>query len=433
MTTVASSLLDFILSLFSDDEAAARYAKDPEGELERAGLHGVKPADVDDVRNMESDYSPVSFRGHGRDDDHCDDDRPAQHGGWKNDDDDKGHHAPVRHDYQRDDDKCDDDDDDHHGHKAVRDDDDHHGHKPVRDDDDHHGHKPVRHDDHDDDTWNWDDKRDDRDGHHHKEHEGSRGNHEHNGGQETAVIQHVENHYSYTDIDVEIEHAVIAGGDAYAIWGEDVLLATGNGVALGEDAELDIEARDIVVGDGNVVNSDLEGVGNTNSNVATGHGTVEDNDTEISGDDNIIGHDNVEGDGNATASGFGIANADNSTDVDIDLENSLNKVDGDFQVSDVEVGDVEDSTLSLGVAGDDLEQETTSVESEIENSIVGQNAVAGEEAGNEFEYEEDNSVQLDVQVDDIVTGDNSAGDDLEQELDVEVDDSLVLVITDATA
>jgi hypothetical protein len=444
MTAVASSLLDFILSLFSDDEAAARYAKDPEGELERAGLHGVKPSDVDAVKNMESDYSPVSYRGHGKDKD----DNHKEHDRY--DGDHKEHDR-----YDRDHKEHDKDDD----HKDWKD----HDHKDWKNDDkcDEDEKPHWKNDDKcdDDDKYDWHgkhdlDKRDDyKDG-------GHRGNHEHHGGQETAVIHHVENNYNYTDIDVDIEHAAFAGGDAYAIWGEDVVLATGGSVAAGDDIEVDFRARDIVVGDGNVTNSDLTGVGNTNSNVETGPGDLNDNDTkvdveigdgnaiglgntvlDVSGDDNTLGDNNVEGDGNvdgnnnlvdnsevevdgdgnATATGLGIANADNRTDVDVELNNSLNKVDGDLAVTEVEVGDVEDSALSFAVGGD---SEATDVDSEIENSIVGQNAVAGDDAENEFEFEQDNSVKLEV--DDVVTGDNSAGDDLEQKLEIE--DNTVLVL-----
>ena len=372
MTTVASSLLDFILSLFSDDEAADRYAKDPEGELERAGLHGVKPADVDAVKNMETDYSPVSYRGHGRDHD-CDDD--------------KGHHGPVRHDGEQ-----------HHGHG--------HGHgAPVRHDDEH---------DHDD-KCDWDDKRDDCDDDH-KDHDGHRGNHEHHGGQETAVIQHIENNYT----DIDIEHLQIAGGDAYAIWGEDVVLATGGSVAAGDDVkgvsidnsttdvDVDVDIKDSFNGSFNTDNSTTTNTAtnsfNEDTNIADRGGKVEDNDVDVEVDDVTIVNDSFNGN---TLAG------------------------GDVTTTEVEVEDIEDSAVNVGVAGDDVENEATDVDSEIENSIVGQNAVGGEEAENEFEYEQDNSVTLDVEIDDIVTGDNSAGDDLEQE--VEIEDNLVVVVDDTHA
>jgi len=355
MTTVASSLLDFILSLFSDDEAAARYAKDPEGELERAGLDGVKPADVDAVKNMETDYSPVSY--HDRDRDHdCDDD--------------KGSHGPVRHDG-----------DHHHGHAA-----------------------PVRHDDHD-----HDDKCDRDDDHDHKDHD-DRGGHEHHGGQETAVIQHIQNNYT----DIDIEHVQIAGGDAYAIWGEDVVLATGGSVAAGDDVngvsidnsttdvDVDVDIKDSFNGSFNTDNSTTFNTDNsthtaTNSfnedtNIADRGGVVQDNDVDVKVDDVTIVNDSFNGN---TLAG------------------------GDVTTTEVEIKDVEDSAVNVGVAGGDVENEATDVDSEIEDSIVGQNAVGGEEAENEFEYEEDNSINLDVEIDDIVTGDNSAGDDLEQKLEIE--------------
>src|SRR5215218_8086555 len=275
MTTVASSLLDFILSLFSDDEAAARYAKDPEGELERAGLDGVKPADVDAVKNMETDYSPVSYHGHA---------------------------APVRHDDHDHDDKCDRDDD--HDHK-----------------------------DHDD-----------------------RGGHEHHGGQETAVIQHIQNNYT----DIDIEHVQIAGGDAYAIWGEDVVLATGGSVAAGDDVngvsidnsttdvDVDVDIKDSFNGSFNTDNSTTFNTDNsthtaTNSfnedtNIADRGGVVQDNDVDVKVDDVTIVNDSFNGN---TLAG------------------------GDVTTTEVEIKDVEDSAVNVGVAGGDVENEATDVDSEI--------------------------------------------------------------------
>src|SRR5688500_3684559 len=52
MTTLASSLLDFILNLFRDPEAAAAYAEDPAAALADAGLADVDPGDVDALMPM---------------------------------------------------------------------------------------------------------------------------------------------------------------------------------------------------------------------------------------------------------------------------------------------------------------------------------------------------------------------------------------------
>ena len=43
MSTIASTLLDFILDLLRSPEKAAAYAADPEGALEAAGLAGTTP------------------------------------------------------------------------------------------------------------------------------------------------------------------------------------------------------------------------------------------------------------------------------------------------------------------------------------------------------------------------------------------------------
>jgi hypothetical protein len=254
MTTVASSLLEFILTLFTDEEAAARYAQDPQAELDRAGLEGVTPADVDAVKAMETDLAPVSYCG------------SEDNGG------NEGHHTPVWH--------RDDDDDDHH-----------------------------QDGDHD----------------HRQDH----------GGHEAAVIKHVENSYNTTNttnVDVEIEHGVWAGGDAYAIWGDDVVLATGGSVAAGDDVE------DVSVDNSVDLDVDIEDSFNDNSTNVHGDGNavgdgaeVEDSfNTDVDVEDSF----NVENSGNTqtgTGNVVGEENAvDNSTDnsTEVELENSFNEIDG---------------------------------------------------------------------------------------------------------
>jgi hypothetical protein len=312
MTTAASSLLDFILSLFADDEAAARYREDPTGELARAGLHGVSPADVDAVTAMETDFAPVSTSG-----DHCADD--------------EGHHpVPVHHQGKRDDDHQD------HGH--------------------------------------------------------GRGNDNH-GGSETAVIQHVENSYNTsTTTEIEIEHAIWAGGDAYAIWGDDVVVATGGSVAAGDDVEdvtvdnrLDVDVEDSF----NDNSTDVEGVGN-----AVGAGAeVEDSfNTDVDVEDSF----DVENSGNTqhgTGNVVGEGNAvDNSTDnsVEVELENSLNQIDGSSNnVGEDNTSHDESTDLDLEVEVEDSFNTDNSIDAEFEESFNSDNSTEIEDSLN------DNAIAVD--------------------------------------
>ena len=60
MTTLASSLLDFILDLLRDPAAAEEFQADPEQALASAGLDDVCAADVHAVMPMLADFAPVS-------------------------------------------------------------------------------------------------------------------------------------------------------------------------------------------------------------------------------------------------------------------------------------------------------------------------------------------------------------------------------------
>src|SRR4051812_38554018 len=125
MTTLASSLLDFILDLFRDPDAAAAYEQDPAAALSDAGLGDVDPADVAALMPMvAADHAPAYGGDHrgpdGKGSGHHP--KPVDH----HDDDDKGsghHPKPVDH--------HDDDAEDHdhggkphtdwngHGHEAA--------------------------------------------------------------------------------------------------------------------------------------------------------------------------------------------------------------------------------------------------------------------------------------------------------------------------
>lgn len=57
---MASALLDFVMGLVRDADAAARYAADPAGALRAAGLDGVTAADVDNLVPMVTDSLAMS-------------------------------------------------------------------------------------------------------------------------------------------------------------------------------------------------------------------------------------------------------------------------------------------------------------------------------------------------------------------------------------
>lgn len=60
---MANSLLDFVLSLVRDPEAAARYAADPAAAIADAHLAGVTSADVDNLIPMVADSMAASAPG----------------------------------------------------------------------------------------------------------------------------------------------------------------------------------------------------------------------------------------------------------------------------------------------------------------------------------------------------------------------------------
>lgn len=63
---MANSLLDFVLALVRDPDAAARYAADPAGALAAAQLPGVTIADVDNLIPVVTDSLAATSPGFGR-------------------------------------------------------------------------------------------------------------------------------------------------------------------------------------------------------------------------------------------------------------------------------------------------------------------------------------------------------------------------------
>jgi hypothetical protein len=352
MTTLASSLLDFILKLFRDPAAAAAYDEDPVQALTDAGLADVDPTDVAALMPMvAADHASAGYSGG----DNCDDDDKGH-----------GHHPkPVK------DDDCDDDKGSGHGHHP----------KPVKDDDcdDEHDGKPHHND------WS---------GH----------------GHEAAVIhnvRYVENNYSHTDVDVEIDasHSIWAGGDVYAIWGDENVIATGGSVAAGDDVE-DVSVDNSVDNSDNSVTEidvDIEDSFNednsttttttiTDSNVASNGGEIEDNDTDV----------DVEVEDSFNGSTLAGGNVDQSTNTDVEVEDSFNG-------NTLAGGDVDQSTNTETEVDVEVEDSFNETENtlEVEDSFNQETAVEIEDSFNETETElevEDSFNEVEVEDNTVLAG-----------------------------
>jgi hypothetical protein len=291
--------------------------------------------------------------------------------------------------------------DEHHGR-----DDDHHGR------DDEHDHRPVR----------WDDDRcedDDRPGHG----PGDSGA----GSDTTVVIHHLQNiqNVTYNDVDIRIDasHSIWVSGDAQAIFGDvrgDVIDNEG-GVFVDGDVRApvrvdnsvdnsrtedsyntDVDIRDNTValntGDGTLVNgSPGAEVGNVDVkdvNVALGNGDIVDDSPGA-----------VVGNTGSTIATNGGQNGD-SLDLDLDVD-----IDGGVAIA----GD--DANTGNGV--ENSQNDDSIVDSDNSGNLaIGQNIAQGEDAEAETE--------LDFEVGNIVTGDHSAGDDLDQS--TEIDEPLIVVL-----
>ena len=325
MTTLASTLLDFILGLLRDEEAAKAFDEDPEAALAAAGFPDVDPATVHALMPVMADSSPAAYA------------RP--HAG--RDDDDKGHGG-------------------HHDPKPVRDED--------CDKDDGHWHEVWHDDDCDDDVVK-------DHGGHDRDHGGHKGQDYAGHGQEAAVIhnvRYVENNYSHTDVDVDIENAIWAGAGSQVVTGDDNVVAGGGSVAAGDDIEdstihtgdsdddtLNVNSGN-TINSGNVIGNEDNDTTNTNSGntTTTNNGSYnQDNDgSEV----NQIGLVNTVGDGNFDASDDdgidqdGLVNVVDNDGVDQDGLVNANG-DGNFDASDDDGQDVDQHGLVNGNAGGDLD------------------------------------------------------------------------------
>ncbi|MCK6211726.1 IniB N-terminal domain-containing protein [Georgenia sp. EYE_87] len=396
MTTIANNLLEFLLSLLRDPEAAAAFRHDPEKALENAGLSDVCTEDVEAVLPVIFDYAPVRV----------DSSFDRDYNTGRNESDVGGNISqppPWRPD------------------RPDRDD----GDRP-RDDDD----RP-----HDDDR-----PRDDDDDHAHA----------------VQQLSYVVNNYSYTSkiddrdtiTDQSVNQNIWADGDVVQLFDNDAVIASGDhAVAAGDDADVDnshdestntwVDVEDgeatVVVGDDNF-SDDIENSGN----YADRGGSVEDNDTEIDNDgqyadrggenhdtdvdvdfDNsgqIAGGDAVHAEDEGQAAGDDLTDNDTDVDVDVDFDNSGQIAGGDATDSHDETAVDVDFDNSGQIAGGDATSTDVDVDFENEGQIAG-----GDVNQNETDIDAeftDNSGQ----VNDSLNGNDIGNTDT----DVDIEDSFTV-------
>jgi hypothetical protein len=350
MSNVATSLLDFILDLLSDPEAAADFQDDPEAALEDAGLGDLCAADVDAILPMLADYAPVGRGGssHNRDDDE--------------DDDKSSGHRPS-HGHKDDDDE---DDDNGHGHRPD------HGHKD--DDDDHDGYLAIEHIKHIQNHYTY-------------------------SPTTTIDASHSVWGDSYKiwaedDAVVAVDGAVAIGGDV-----EDSDIDVDNSVRDSYN-DVDVEGDGNAIGrDSEVTNEDsfnteidLENVGNTNNQDGTGNVIGDENDVDNDVDNSSVEVDIEDvnlalGDG-SVAGGSDVNTANNSLgtvqDVEVDIEDSFN----------------EDNSTDVDVELEDSFNEDNSTNVELEDSFNEENSLEIEESFNENAVAVDEALAIAGGVDD---------------------------------
>jgi hypothetical protein len=408
MSTLASTLLDFILDLFRDPAKAAAYEADPQGALDAAGLSDSTPADVADLAPMVSDYATV--------------------GGWSGGNSHGGSHGGGSHGGR---------DDHHHGGGGRGDscdaDEDRGGHhhpRPVDDDADDHssGGSVVAPDREEGDD-------DEDEGH-------AGGGHSHApapaGGTETVVITHLQEvHYTHTETTVEIDasHSIWVSGDAQAIFGDvrgDVTqIDNEGGIVAGDDVEdSSVDNSDRSVSDSYNTDVDVD-IEDSNVNVG-GDQAVDSFDTEVEVRDNtlVVGDDNtvVSGNGNAVGNTVVTDNSETDNSVDVEFDDAIVQTGDGTVVNDSEdVGNtettVEDNNLVF--AGDDAIVDSEVSDSQNEDNDGIDDSIVGSGNGSDFSDDdvnvEDNEVAIGGQNANTGYQEESGNEDSSSEFELEVD------------
>ena len=375
MSTVASTLLDFILDLFRDPEKAAAYAAHPQGALDAAGLSDSTPEDVADLAPMVADFATVSgWSGghHGGRDDH---DRDG--GG-------RGGHCGT---------------DEHAGGQG-------HHPRPVHDDDHEHSSggsvSPVDRDDTDDDE----DEDTGQTGGGHSPAPAPAG------GTETVVITHLQEvHLTHTETVVEIDasHSIWVSGDAQAIFGDvrgDVTqIDNEGGIVAGDDVEdSSVDHSDHSVSDSNNTDVDVDiddspinlggsqavdsFNGNEDNDAIADHGGQVGDNTSVQVDDVTVVNDSENVGNTTTVTDSFDDDSDNSTNTDVDVRDSFNEDSTSY--------DVDDSFNEDHSTTTDVDADLEVRDSFNDNS---DNSTEVEDAFNDNSDNSDNSTTTEVDVD----------------------------------
>ncbi|WP_189636324.1 IniB N-terminal domain-containing protein [Arthrobacter sp. NamB2] len=375
MATLASSLLDFLMNLFNDPEAAADFLEDPEQALEDAGLGGVCWDDVEAVLPVVVDYAPITVSSSF--------DREYNTGGNATGNFAGNTWAPVAAAPAA-----------HVAPAHVHHDDDH-GHAVAQ------LHSIVN-------NYTYTSTTDDRD---------------------TITDQSVnQNIWANGDVTQLFDNdAVVASGDGAIAAGDDVEIDesedNSTNITVGDieiddsfnednDTDIDVdiddsynEDNDGVDGDGNVVGGSGSGaivvgddnaVGNEDNDGVDGDGNIVGTEGDvIIGDGNVTGDENVVGDGNVVG---------NDTEIDVEVGDIVggDQVGGDqaggdiIDVGDVTVGDIVggDNVGGDNVGGDLIDVGDVDVEV---GDIVGGDLVEGPVVGGDLIE--------DVEIGDVVGGD----------------------------
>ena len=219
-------------------------------------------------------------------------------------------------------------------------------------------------------------------------------------------LKYIQQTFTYnSETTIDVRDSVWAGKDVYQIFGDDAVLATGDGIAAGDDVDDVTIDRSVEIEDSfniddsfNPENTEVDGDGNAvgrgndvdntdNSIEADGTGAVVGDDNEtgdaVSGNGNVVGNElDVEDsfNDNSTTNTSTTTNTDNSSDDDGSYNDTNTEIDNSSD-DDVDV-DVEfdDAVLGNNSAGDTVDQSTTdSGNTDIEDSGNG-NALAFDNA-----------------------------------------------------
>lgn len=383
MTTVASTLLTFLLDLLRDEELAAAYAENPQKVLDEAGLDDITPEDVVALAPMVTDYASygdwegLGDAGHGHSDS-SDEDGYAAKTVKQDEDDEHCHDDHAKHDHAKHD----------HGHKND------YGHKPVKDEDE----------DEDEDKGE-DEKEYDHD------HDGHSGGHHHApshaGGTETVVITHLQEvHYTKNETNIEIDasHSIWVSGDAQAIFGDvagDVTqIDNDGGVVAGDDIE----------GDVHIDNSDNSITDSFNTEIRDSNVNVGGNQAVDSFNQDNDGVDVEKIEDSFNGNDIGSHNEDNDV-----IADRGGQVGDNTSVSIVDSGNT-DNSVNDSFNGNDFSQDNDG----IDDSFNG-NDLSKENVGNDYS---DNSY-TDNSVNDSFndSSDNSVSDSFNDNSDRSVNDS----------